>query len=52
MLRKLTRVSIAESIKVDLKLLKDSPYIREELKARTAGFCYDIRTGLLSPIEG
>ena len=51
-LNKLTNLSITESIKVDLKMLKASPYVRQELKARTVGFCYDIKTGLLSHIDG
>lgn len=34
-----------------MQLIKESPHIREELKARTKGLIYDIKTGKLTELE-
>ncbi|KAG6360906.1 hypothetical protein INS49_011974 [Diaporthe citri] len=35
----------------NVKLVKDSPFVREELKARTKGLIYDIKTGVLTELQ-
>ncbi|TKA77037.1 hypothetical protein B0A49_02218 [Cryomyces minteri] len=43
--------SIEQSVKDDLSIPKSLPYIRKELANFSAGFVFDIKTGLLSPVE-
>lgn len=43
--------SLEERIRQNVKIIKESPYIREELKARTKGLIYDIKTGKLTELE-
>ncbi|OCK85754.1 carbonic anhydrase [Lepidopterella palustris CBS 459.81] len=42
---------IEQSVKDDVDLFKKSPLIRKELAEHTYGFVYDIKTGLLTPVE-
>ncbi|RFU26706.1 hypothetical protein B7463_g9630, partial [Scytalidium lignicola] len=42
---------IEQSVRDDVALLKNSPFIRKELAGRTRGFVYDIKTGLLTPVK-
>lgn len=39
---------LEERVRVNVQLIKDSPHIRQELKDRTRGFVYDIKTGKLT----
>ncbi|KAL1901022.1 hypothetical protein Sste5346_002087 [Sporothrix stenoceras] len=43
--------SIEESIQADLEWVRNSPYLREELKKNAQGFFYDIKTGLVTKVE-
>lgn len=40
-----------EDIKEDVKFLKTTPYLREELAAKVRGYFYDIKTGLLQEVD-
>jgi carbonic anhydrase len=42
--------SMRQSIVDDVNVIKNSPLVREELKARTTGYLYDLETGLLESI--
>lgn len=44
------RLSMEESVKHDLEVVRKSPYIRKGLKDSVRGFVFDIKTGLLSPV--
>ncbi len=44
--------SVEQSVKDDLAILKASPLIRKELAERSSGYVFDIKTGLLSAVEG
>jgi carbonic anhydrase len=39
-----------ESVRYDLEVVRNSPYIRKELKDSARGFVFDIKTGLLNPV--
>ena len=39
---------LEQRVRDNVKLIKDSPFVREELKARTKGLVYDIKTGVLT----
>lgn len=39
---------LEERVRNNVQLIKDSPHIRQELKDRTRGFVYDIKTGRLT----
>lgn len=39
-----------ERVRVNVQVIKDSPYIRQELKDRTRGLIYDIKTGKLTQV--
>ena len=43
--------TIEESVKRSLDYLRASPYLRDELKARTHGFWLDLKSGKLTPVE-
>lgn len=43
--------SLEERVRENVKTIKESPHIREELKARTKGLIYDIKTGKLTELE-
>ena len=43
--------SLEQSVRDDLALLKASPLVRKELAENAKGFVYDIKTGLLTPVE-
>ena len=42
---------IEQRVRENVKLIKDSPFVRNELKARTRGLIYDIKTGLLTQLR-
>jgi carbonic anhydrase len=42
---------LEQRVRDNVKLIKDSPFIREELKARTKGLIYDIKTGALTELR-
>lgn len=42
---------LEERVRENIKIIKESPHIREELKARTKGLIYDIKTGKLTELE-
>lgn len=44
-------LSLEERVGHNVELVKNSPHIREELKARTKGLVYDIKTGKLRELE-
>ena len=44
--------SLEQSVKDDLAILKASPLVRKELRENASGFIFDIKTGLLSAVEG
>ena len=41
---------IEESVKADIKFVKESPYIRKELRDSAQGFMFDIKTGEVKKI--
>ena len=43
--------SLEQSVRDDLAVIKGSPLVRKQLADRTYGFIYDIKTGLVSPLE-
>ncbi|KAH8819432.1 carbonic anhydrase [Xylogone sp. PMI_703] len=43
--------NLEQSVRDDLRLLKTSPYIPKKLADHCYGFVYDIKTGLLTPVE-
>ena len=43
--------SLEQSVRDDLAVIKGSPLVRKQLADRTYGFVYDIKTGLVSPLE-
>lgn len=42
---------LEQRVRDNVKLIKDSPFVREELKARTKGLIYDIKTGVLTELH-
>lgn len=42
---------LEQRVRDNVKLIKDSPFVREELKARTKGLIYDIKTGVLTEVR-
>ncbi|CAN8102297.1 unnamed protein product [Discula destructiva] len=44
-------ITLEERVQQNVKMVKESPYIRDELKARTRGLIYDIKTGKLTEFE-
>lgn len=44
--------NLEQSVRDDLTILKKSPLISKELGERSVGFVYDIKTGLLTAVEG
>ncbi|KAK2608052.1 hypothetical protein N8I77_006688 [Diaporthe amygdali] len=42
---------LQQRVRDNVKLIKDSPFVREELKARTKGLIYDIKTGVLTEVK-
>ncbi|KAL7906604.1 carbonic anhydrase [Trichoderma velutinum] len=42
--------NMEEGIRHDLEVVRNSPYIRKELKDSVRGFIFDIESGLLNPI--
>ncbi|KAL1855280.1 hypothetical protein Daus18300_011186 [Diaporthe australafricana] len=47
----LSRNILEQRVRENVKLIKDSPFVREELKARTKGLIYDIKTGVLTEFK-
>lgn len=45
------RNSLEQSVRDDIEILKTSPYIPKKLADNCHGFVYDIKTGLLTPVE-
>ena len=43
--------SVAQSIRDDLSALKAAPLVRKELVESARGYLFDIKTGLLSPVQ-
>jgi len=43
--------SLEQSVRDDLKIVRDSPMVRQELKDKAIGFVFDIKTGLLTKVE-
>jgi len=43
--------SLEESVKQNIKFVKESPYIRKELRESAQGFLFDIKTGKVNKIE-
>lgn len=43
--------SLEERVRQNVKLVKESPHIRKELKERTKGLIYDIKTGKLTEFD-
>lgn len=43
--------SLKQSVRDDLAVIKGSSLVRKELADRSYGFIYDIKTGLVSPLE-
>ena len=43
-------LSLEQSVRDDVQIVKDSPLVRKELAARTRGFVYDIKTGKVNPV--
>jgi carbonic anhydrase len=43
--------SLEQSVRDDIAILKENPYIRKELADRAVGFVYDLKTGLLTPVK-
>jgi carbonic anhydrase len=42
---------VPKSVQEDLAILKASPLVRKELAEKISGFVFDIKTGLLTPVE-
>ncbi|OCL02869.1 hypothetical protein AOQ84DRAFT_421415 [Glonium stellatum] len=42
---------IEQSVRDDIRVLRISPFIKKELAERTVGFVYNLKTGLLYPVE-
>jgi len=42
---------VEQSVKDDLAVLRTSPFVRRGLAERSVGFVYDLKTGVLSPVE-
>lgn len=42
--------SFSESVREDLKLFRESGLVREDLRNKTTGYVYDIKTGKLSTV--
>ncbi|ORY68290.1 carbonic anhydrase [Pseudomassariella vexata] len=45
-----TFTSVEDQVRRNVKFIKDSPFIRDELKARTQGLAYDIKTGVVTRV--
>jgi len=43
--------SVEQSVREDLRVLKTSPYISKGIAKNSYGFVYDIKSGLLAPVE-
>ncbi|KAF2669543.1 carbonic anhydrase [Microthyrium microscopicum] len=43
--------NLEQGVRDDLEVLKNSPFVPEELKEQCFGYTYDIKTGLLSPVH-
>ena len=43
--------SLAQSVRDDIEILKKNPFIRKELADKAVGFVYDLKSGLLTPVE-
>lgn len=43
--------SLEQIVRDDIHILKTSPYIPKKLADNCHGFVYDIKTGLLTPVE-
>ncbi|KUJ08839.1 carbonic anhydrase [Mollisia scopiformis] len=43
--------NLGQSVRDDIRFLKTSPYIPNKLADKCHGFIYDIKTGLLTPVE-
>lgn len=43
--------SLDKSVREDLKVLRDSPLVRPELKEHLHGYVLDIKTGLLRQVK-
>jgi carbonic anhydrase len=41
------RISLEQSVHDDVKLLRETKVIRRELRERTKGYLYDVKTGLV-----
>ncbi|KAH6646678.1 hypothetical protein BKA67DRAFT_413150 [Truncatella angustata] len=42
---------LLQSVREDVQIVRDSPFIRKELADRTRGFVYDIKSGVVTPVE-
>lgn len=42
---------LEQSVRDDLAVIKGSALVRKQIADRTYGFIYDIKTGLVSPVE-
>ncbi|KAL7899720.1 hypothetical protein HDV64DRAFT_247011 [Trichoderma sp. TUCIM 5745] len=47
----LVRTSLEQSVHDDVKLLKGTKVIRRELRERTKGYLYDVKTGIIRRVE-
>ena len=43
--------SLEASLRDDVDLIRNHPYIREELAANTVGMIYDLQTGLVRQVD-
>ena len=43
--------SLEQSVKEDISLLRQSPFLPKELVESAVGFTYDIKTGKLTPVQ-
>ncbi len=45
------RDTLEQSVRDDLKIVRESPMVRDGLKAAVSGFVFDIKSGVLKQIQ-
>ncbi|CAG8958311.1 hypothetical protein HYFRA_00000666 [Hymenoscyphus fraxineus] len=45
-------IGLEQSVMEDLKMLRENPLVRKDLAQGATGYIFDIKTGVLSPVEG
>ncbi|CAG8971899.1 hypothetical protein HYALB_00007815 [Hymenoscyphus albidus] len=45
-------IGLEQSVMEDLKMLRENPLMRKDLAQGATGYIFDVKTGVLSPVEG